>query len=249
VLWTCRAPADAWKVLAWQGGVAAAVAVAGHAIIAREVVPRVPSLAAVAARLASGAELFAYKAAVALYTVGNPVVLGVVAPAGVVAYFAGAEKIVKTLFLAGIHPLNQALYPRASRLVGEDAAAAGRFAGRAVAVLAVLGTGAGAAVYASAPLLVWVLLGPEYDAAVAPVRVLALLLPILSVSTAVVAMRVLPAERDRTLLVITMAAGVLNLALATRLAPRYGEIGMAVAVVITEAAVLAAVWRTARASR
>ena len=248
VLWTCRVPADAWKVLAWQGGAAAAVAIGGYALAARETAPRRPSLAAIGARLGSGAHLFAYRAAAALYTVANPVVLGLVAPAAVVGYFAGAEKIVKALFLAGINPLNQALYPRASRLVGGSADAAG-LTRRTVAVFAVLGTVSGAAVFVSAPLLVRVLLGPEYGPAIAPLRVLAVLLPILSVTTALVTMRVLPAERDRALLGITIAAGVLNVALATQLAPRYGQMGMAAAVVTTEAAVLAAVWRAVRAPR
>lgn len=248
VLWTCRAPEDAWKVLAWQGGAAAAVALGGYVLAARESVPRRPSLAAIGARLASGAHLFAYRAAAAAYTVANPVVLGLVAPVAVVGYFAGAEKIVKALFLAGINPLNQALYPRASRLVGGNADAAG-LTRQTVAVFAALGTIAGAAVLVAAPLLVRVLLGPDYVPAVGPLRVLALLLPILSVTTALVTMRVLPAERDRVLLVITIAAGVLNVALATQLAPRYGEMGMAAAVVTTEAAVLVAIWRAVRASR
>jgi PST family polysaccharide transporter len=105
------------------------------------------------------------------------------------------------------------------------------------------------AVFAAAPLVVRVLLGPGYEPAVGALRVLALLLPILSITTALVTQRVLPAERDRALLAITLAAGVLNVALATQLAPRYGQMGMAAAVVITEAAVLVAVWRTARAPR
>lgn len=248
VLWTCREPGDAWKVLAWQGAAAAAVALGGYGLAARELVPRRPSLAAIWARLASGAGLFAYRAAVALYTVGNPVVLGFLASPTIVGYFAGAEKIVKALFLAGINPLNQALYPRASRIAGGGAPAGG-LTRQAVAVFGALGTASGAAVYVTAPLLVRVLLGPEYGPAVGALRVLALLLPILSVSTALVTMRVLPAERDRVLLGITIAAGVLNVALATGLAPRYGQMGMAAAVVITEAVVLAAVWRAVRAAR
>lgn len=247
VLSTCREPDDAWKVLAWQGAAAAAVALGGYALAAREIVPRRPSLAAIGARLASGAGLFAYRAAVALYTVANPVVLGLVAPAAVVGYFAGAEKIVKALFLAGINPLNQALYPRASRIAGGSARAG--LTRQAVAVFGALGTAAGAAVWLTAPLLVRLLLGPEYDPAVGALRVLALLLPTLSVTTALVTMRVLPAERDRVLLGITIAAGVLNVALATHLAPRYGQVGMAAAVVTTEAAVLVAVWRAVRGAR
>jgi PST family polysaccharide transporter len=246
VVWTCHVPADAWKVLAWQSAVAAASALGGYVLAARESALCWPSRAAVGARLASGAGLFAYRAAVAVYTAANPFVLGLLAPAAVVGYFAGAERIVKALFLVAINPLNQALYPRASRRAAAGAPVARHVVARTVAVFAVLGLGAGIAVFATAPLVVRVLLGAEYGPAVGPLRVLALLLPIVSVTTAIVTQRVLPAERDRTLLAITILAGMLNVALATQLAPRYDQIGMAAAVVITEVAVLLATAAVAR---
>jgi PST family polysaccharide transporter len=235
VLWLCRAAGDGWKVLAMQAASALFVALAGHGLAIRTLAPRLPSWNAVRARLANGAGLFAYRLAVSAYTVANPLVLGMVAPATVVGYFAAAEKIVKTLFVAAIHPLNQAWYPRASRLGGRGLDA------RLVAAFALAGGAAGAAVVGAAPWLCALVFGREFGAATAPLRILALLLPILSVSTAIVMHRMLPGGRDRLLLAITIAAGALNVALAAVLAPALGAVGMAAGVVTVEAAVLLAV--------
>ncbi len=238
VLVLCRQPDDAWKVLALQAASALLVALAGHGLAIRALAPRWPSWDAVRRRLTDGAGLFAYRLAVSAYTVANPLVLGLVAPATVVGYFAAAEKLVKTLFVAAIHPLNQALYPRASRgaVVG----------GRMLAAFAIAGTAGGALIALAAPWLLAIVFGRDYAPATAPLRILALLLPILSVSTALVMHRMLPGARDRLLLAITVAAGALNVALAVVLAPAYGAVGMAVAVVTVESAVLLAVARAVR---
>ncbi|MEO6027720.1 MAG: oligosaccharide flippase family protein [Candidatus Binatia bacterium] len=237
VVLLCRSTGDGWKVLAIQASAAGAVGLVGHGLALAELGWVRPSGAAIRRRLADGAGLFAYRLAVSGYTVANPIVLGLVAPATVVGYFAAAEKIVKTLFVAAIHPLNQALYPRASRR-GSDA---GTGIGSAIAAFGVGGIVAGAAVGLTAPLLVRVVFGPDFAAAVVPLRVLAALLPILAVSTALVMHRLLPAGRDRVLLAITVAAGVLNVGLACGLASIWGATGMAVAVVTVESVVLLAV--------
>ena len=142
----------------------------------------------------------------------------------------------RLLFVLAIQPLNQALYPRASRLgaVGSPLIA------RATIGLTAVGAAAGAAIYLTAPLLVRLVFGSAYDEAIRPLRILALVLPIVAASTAVVMHRLLPGGRDRVVLAITVAAGVLNVALAMLLAPAYGAVGMAVVVVAVEALVLGA---------
>src|SRR6185369_15316902 len=157
------------KVLAAQATGVSAVVVAGYALAAREVGPWRPSWRAIGARLSTGAALFVYRLAVTLYTTANALVLGFLAPAAVVGYFAGAEKLVKALFLAGINPLNQALYPRASRLAGR-AEPRSDLVARALVVFVALGALAGVVVLVGAPLLVRIVLGPDYEPAVAPLR-------------------------------------------------------------------------------
>lgn len=241
VLWIVRTPSDAWKVLAAQATGVTAVVVAGYALAAREVGRWRPSWRAIGARLAAGGALFVYRLSVALYTTANAMVLGFLAPAAVVGYFAGAEKLVKALFLAGINPLNQALYPRASRLAARPADMRSDLTSRALVLFIALGALAGTAVLIAAPALVRIVLGPGYEPAVASLRVLALLLPILAASSGLVMQRMLPAARDRTLVAVTMAAGALNVLLAAVLVPRLGHVGMALAVVVTETVVLGSV--------
>ena len=242
----CREPADAWKVLALQGCAATFVVIGGYSLAARELPLRWPTWAAIRGRLATGAGLFAYRAAMGLYTVGNALLLGTVALPATVGYFAAAEKIVKSLFLVSIYPLHQALYPRISRIAHADPADAARLVRRVIPVFGGLGTIGGVVVFFAAPFLVRVLFGAGYSPAIRPLEILALLLPILSLSTAIVMHLMLPAALDRVLLVITVAAAALNVALAVVLARPYGEVGMAVSVVTVEAVVLAAVCIVAR---
>ncbi len=237
VLALCRTPDDGWKAVALQAASAAFVAFAGHVLALSDVALGVPSLRAVRARLASGAAIFASRVAVTGYSVANPLVLGLLAPIAAVGYFAAGDKLVRLLFVLAIQPLHQALYPRASRLGATESP----FIARATLGLAAAGAAAGAAVFVTAPFLVRLAFGGAYGEAILPLRILALLLPVLSVSASLVMHRLLPGGRDRLVLAITVAAGILNVALALVLAPAYGAVGMAVVVVAVETTVLCAV--------
>ena len=92
VLAVCRTPGDGWKAVALQGAGAAFVAFGGHLLALSELSLRVPTARAVRERLASGAVLFAYRAATTGYTVANPLVLGLLAPNATVGYFAAGRR-------------------------------------------------------------------------------------------------------------------------------------------------------------
>ena len=132
--------------------------------------------------------------------------------------------------------------------------ASGRLLQRGWAPRTTLWLGGGASVAGAllallAPQVVSLLLGSGYDAAVPVLRLLALLLPIIAVGTVLGIFWALPLGRDRALLVITAAAGVLNVLLVLALVPRHGASGMAGAVVVAELlvsaslAVMYARWR------
>jgi PST family polysaccharide transporter len=82
--------------------------------------------------------------------------------------------------------------------------------------------------------VVAILLGRDYAAAVPVLQLLALLLPIIAVGTVLGIFWALPLGRDRALLLVTAAAGVLNVLLVLMLVPRHGARGMAGAVVAAE---------------
>jgi len=222
-----------WRVMALQG--AAAVLSGGWLTLSlwREQPSVALSLRAAAHTLRTEWALFAFKASSTLYMQANTVLLGLFAPALAVAAYGGAEKIARAAINL-LDPLTRVLLPRISYLVRSDAAAAASLVRR---VLVMLGSGAsvaGALLALLAPQVVSLLLGTGYEAAVPVLRLLALLLPIIAIGTVLGIFWALPLGRDRALLVVTAAAGVLNVLLVLILVPRHGASGMAGAVVVAE---------------
>jgi PST family polysaccharide transporter len=84
------------------------------------------------------------------------------------------------------------------------------------------------------PFLVRLLLGPGYEGAVLLMRVLAWLLPLIALST-FLSMWMLAQRMDRSFTIITFIAGLLNVSLGFLTVPRYGALGMAWVVVLSEA--------------
>jgi PST family polysaccharide transporter len=226
-------PTHGWRVVALQG--AAAVLSGGWLTLSlwREQPPVALSLRAAADTLRTEWALFAFKASSTLYMQANTVLLGLFAPTLAVAAYGGAEKIARAA-ISLLDPLTRVLLPRISHLVQSDAAAAASLVRR---VLVMLGSGAsvaGALLALLAPQVVSLLLGTGYEAAVPVLRLLALLLPIIAIGTVLGIFWALPLGRDRALLVVTAAAGVLNVLLVLVLVPRHGASGMAGAVVMAE---------------
>jgi PST family polysaccharide transporter len=226
-------PTHGWRVVALQG--AAAVLSGGWLTLSlwREQPSVALSLRAAAHTLRTEWALFAFKASSTLYMQANTVLLGLFAPTLAVAAYGGAEKIARAAINL-LDPLTRVLLPRISYLVQSDAAAAASLVRR---VLVMLGSGAsvaGALLALLAPQVVSLLLGTGYEAAVPVLRLLALLLPIIAIGTVLGIFWALPLGRDRPLLVVTAAAGVLNVLLVLVLVPRHGASGMAGAVVVAE---------------
>jgi polysaccharide transporter, PST family len=228
-----QAPGDEWKVLALQ-------ALAGAAALAwltgwmyRELPFRLPALLQSVRTLKAAAGVFLFRSASGLYLQANPFILGLLTTPQVVAFFGGAEKVIRAAINL-FHPLSQALFPRLSHLVANDPRRASRLL--RMGLLAMLGGGIvmGVAAATGAPLLVRVLLGPGYEAAIPVLRVLSLLPVLIALGTVFGIQWALPAGLERPFCLLVLAAGVLNVGLAVVLAPRFGAMGMAVSVLLAE---------------
>lgn len=228
-----REPAHAWRVVALQG--AAAVIAVGWLTrrLWRELPPAPISLAAAAETLRAEWALFAFKASSTLYMQANTVLLGLFAPPVAVAAYGGAEKITRAA-ISVLDPLTRVLLTRISYLMEADREAAVRLVRQLVWMLGGGASLAGALLALLAPQVVAILLGGDYAAAVPVLQLLALLLPIIAVGTVLGIFWALPLGRDRALLLVTAAAGVLNVLLVLVLVPRHGARGMAAAVVVAE---------------
>jgi polysaccharide transporter, PST family len=193
--------------------------------------------------------LFVFRAAVGSYVTANAFILGAMASTQIVAYFGGAERIVRGLINL-IHPATQSIYPRISNLMVHDRARAGRLLGLSLLLVGGLGLLLGIATALTAPLLVGVLLGPGYEPAVAVLRVLAILPPLIAVSTVLGIHWALPMGLERPYFRLVIAGACVNLLLAVVLVPRFGALGMASAIVVAEGVVMTGLlvlaWRLGR---
>lgn len=240
-----RGPADSVTLMllyALCGTVATGVALA---LMYRRVRPSLPSPRGTWESLRLGWTMFLFRGAASLYTAGNALILSFFVAPQLVAYYAGAEKIAKAA-IGLLSPVSQALYPRISRLTSVGGDAAARLARTMVVVMTLLGFGLSAALFVAAPLAVRILLGPGFEPAVPVLRVLSLLPVLLALSNVFGIQWMLPLGLDRAFNTIIVCAGLLNLALALLLAPRFSAAGMAWSVVIAEAFVTAVIYLVLR---
>jgi PST family polysaccharide transporter len=218
-------PADGWLVLAVPAVLGALTTVLLFVRLHREVPPPAQWFRAAWPSLVAGRTVFAYRLAGTLYVHANPLLLGAVAPASTIAAFGGAERIVRAA-TGLLEPLARATLPHLTALHRDDPARAAVLMRR----LLLLSVGAAAlgatGLIVTAPVLVRLLLGPGYDAAVPLLRGLALLLPIVATGTVVGFGWAFPQGRDRTVLGATATAGALALLAVLLLVPRTGAPGM-----------------------
>ena len=228
-------PADDWKVLALTAVAPLLSTTVGLALAYRTIPIEFPSVPLVRTALRMGAPMFVFRSAESLYGVGNVFLLGLFATPEIVGYFAAAEKIAKAAF-GLLNPIREAIFPRLSHLAvrgGEEAAAPLAKLGAALMISggAVLGAG----LYVFAPLATRLLLGGEFAPAVDALRILAVLPLLLSVTYSVGFQWLLPFGKDGVINQIILAAGLTNVALSFLLARPFQHVGMAWAVVASEA--------------
>jgi polysaccharide transporter, PST family len=228
-----RSPGDGWISLALRGGAAILATAAGLAVAYRDTPFQWPSFRHSKEALRQGLSLFLLKSSVTLYTTANVLILGVLAAPAVVAWYAGAEKISKAA-VSGLGPMAAAFYPRINHLFASDRARAAQALRISAWFMLGLGIAGGLALFAGAPMLVRLLLGPGFERSIPVLRVLALLPPMMSASNLLGIQWMLPLRMDREFNMIILLAGVLNLGLALILARRYGSIGMAISVACAE---------------
>jgi PST family polysaccharide transporter len=231
-------PDHGWRVLALQA-IAPVLSLIAAMFLAYRTIPfRWPTVRLVRQALQTGWAMFLFRSGESLYTMANAFLLGLFAPPAIVGYFAGAEKISRAFF-GLLNPVRETLYPRVSNLVQRSPAEAGRLARIGMAFTLAAGGLLGIIVYTTAPLLIRILMGKDFAPAVDVLRLLAVLPPILSLTHSLGLQWLLPLGRERTVNRIMISAGILNVVLALILCPRYGHMGMATAVVISESYVCA----------
>jgi len=241
VFWLVRAPADGWLVLAASAGASLVSTGAAYTLVLRQTRPGRLSRGLIARTLRLGASMFVMRIAVMMHTTGNAFLLGLLVAPQQVAFFVAGEKLCRPAAWL-LQPVNVALLPRLSHLVGSSPDRAKALAGLSILLMALAGLSFGGAIGVVAPWLVGLFFGPEYGAAVAVMRVMALIVPLIVLNAALVSQWLVPHGLDRPLNVVILSATALNLALALTLAPRFGALGMAWVTVAVEGYILLGLW-------
>ena len=234
-----RSSQDTWVALAIQGVAPAVTTCAGLMLAYRAIPCRRPAYHLVRGALTRGWPLFVFRSAESLYGVANVFILGLIAEPAQVGYFASAEKISRAVF-GLLNPIRETLYPRLSSWAHRAPERAAKLARTGAAIMISGGFVFSAAVYWFAPQLIGLLMGQAFEPAVKVLRILSPLPLILSVTHSAGLQWLLPFGRDAEVNRIILTAGALNLVVATIVAPRFAQIGMAYSVLSVE--VFVCVW-------
>ncbi len=243
-----RSPSQGWLVLALQ----AATNLLGSGLLLVSVYRQVkwlkPSLPYAVGALKMGASMFLFCCAVSLYTTANTVVLGLFVNSTLVSFYAGPERILKAA-QGLLGPMAQAVYPRIDRLRAEHSQSADVMLRYTLVIMLSAGLAVGVLTFLLAPLAVRLLLGPQYLPAIPVLRILAGVIPVVALSIVFGMQCMLPLGMDREFNVIIVGCGILNIVMALILAPQYGPVGMASAVLISEILVTTSQFIVLRAKR
>jgi PST family polysaccharide transporter len=229
-------PSDEWKVLAIQSLAPVVTMLVGFWMAHRLLSLYLPSLDMVWRALRTGWPMFLLRSGAVTYSAANVLILALFAPASIVGYFASAEKLAKAM-TGLLTPIRDAFYPRLSQLAAHSNAEYQRLTRISALIEVGCGLILSIAAFAGASVIVRIVFGRTFEPAVALLQILALHPFITSLSDAIGFQSLLPAGKEAIVTKALVAGGLVNLAFAFVLAPRFLGKGMAVSVVLAEAAV------------
>lgn len=230
-----RGPADTGLAVAVSAAIPVAVGLLCLAQLARERSLEAPRLdpAGVRGVLREGWHLFLSTASTSLYGMTNTVLLGLLAGNTAVGYYSAADKMAQAA-QGLLAPVNQSVYPRISRLMGESRQQAFALIHRVLLAQGGLALLLSLALFAAAPLAVRLAFGADYGATVEALRWLAFLPLLVGLSNVFGIQTMLPLGMKRSFTAVLLAAGLLNVGALLLLAPTRGAVGAAMAVCGTE---------------
>jgi PST family polysaccharide transporter len=226
-------PEDGWKVMAAQC-VGCVVAHGVTVVLAyREVGFSWPTPSSVGKALRLGGSMFLFRVVEGLSGSVNRLVLGAVAPVAVLGEYAGAERITR-VFQQGLWPVNQALYPKMTKQAQDNPGRGMKTVRLSMLFLGSLGAIFGLTLFLTAPFLVHFVLGTAFQDAVPVLRVFALWMPLIALTTVITFQLLLPNQLDSQFNVVNFTAGAVGIVAAFLLAPRFRAVGIAWSTVLAQ---------------
>lgn len=197
--------------------------------------------------LADGWHIFVSTAAISVYTTSNQVILGFLCGPLQVGYYAAADRVRSAAQgVAGV--LSNAVYPRVAALMHNDRPAALALVRKLMLLQGTATFLGGCVLWLAAPLIVSLLMGPAFGPSIGVLRWMAFVPFVVSLSNVFGIQLMLPLGMTTAFSRILMGSAAFNLAAFIPLALHWGATGAAVAMLMTETAVTAAMaWHLQRA--
>jgi PST family polysaccharide transporter len=236
-----RGPSDVWKAPASDFAAATLSAVALFTMACRRLPVRLPTVAGVIGALRMGWTLFLFKGNASLISRMNVLILGWYLPSRLVGIYAGAEKL-SSVSMNLLDPITRGIYPRLSYVTAKRQPSERDAVFLAVLATIPFGLLLGGLMFLFAHPLVTILLGKQYLQAVSVLRILALAPPLSAISLALGVQWMLPHGMEREFNLVVFSVGILNILFAVLLVPRFGIVGMAVTMVLSQFLLAAGMW-------
>ena len=235
-----KGPADAWKVFLLNA-LAYNLSFLASLIIAFRKVPfQRPTFKGAIDSLASGSQLFFQRCFATMYGAANVLILGGVASPLAVAYYSGADKIIRVGSAITL-PVSQMFFPRLSLMIVNNRKQASTEVLRLLSIQVGGMLGLAIVLFLGAPRLVALLFGPGYQSVAEVLRILVWILPLNAVNTVLGIQWLIPLNRDTVYTRLVLAGSIMNMLLAVVLGSAFAHRGIAFGIVVSEAAMAIAV--------
>jgi PST family polysaccharide transporter len=191
--------------------------------------------------LRDGWHLFVSNAAGTLYATSNVFLVGLVAGNVQAGYFSVAERVTRSI-QGMLGPITQAVYPHVSGLAASSRQAAIDFIRKTLAWIGILSFVPSILLLLFAHPVAILLSGDAASGSIAPLRWMAMLPFIISVSSVLAIQTMIPFGMEAQLSRIYVIAGVASLIFSIPLIHRFGAAGGAAAVLAVETCIVLAMW-------
>ena len=202
---------------------------------------RLPTAAELRRTLADGWHLFVSNAAGTLYATTNVFLVGLIAGNIEAGYFSAAERLTRSI-QGMLGPITQAIYPHVSGLAVRSREHAVAFIRKTLVWMSGLSFAPSVILLIFAHPIALILFGKAASGSIEPLRWMAMLPFIISVSSVLTIQTMIPFGMEKALSRIYVVAGISSLALSIPMIHRYGAPGGAASVLIVEGCIVLAMW-------
>ncbi len=197
-----------------------------------------PSLRQITEHLRRGVPLFLSTSAVSLYSATSSLILGLISTVEQVAFFGAAQKVIAACS-AIFQPFHLMFYPRINAERQRTPRRAVGLVLSALGLQLIVGVALSLVLLFFADVIVGVLFGEAFGSAVTVLRWMAVVPLFLAAATVFANYVMLPAGKDRLHLLMTVGAGLINVAIVLAIGAAEGALAAAIGIVVAEAFVLA----------